>query len=179
MPHEIDFSALSILVVDSNLHTLTLTKNVLRTLGSSRVKPAINATVALEQLGTAAHDLAIVDMDFDDCLSGLEVVEIVRSGKDSANPRLPIIVISSSPDRQKVFAARDAGVTEFLRRPFSATELRERIISAVGHTRSFVKSKTFSGPDRRRTRVSDFEGSDRRKQTERDGPGSPQDLETA
>ena len=135
--------------------------------------------MALEQLNTTAHNLAIVDMDFNDCLSGLEVVEIVRTGNESANPRLPIIGISSSPDRQKVFAARDAGVTEFLRRPFSATELRERIVSAVGHTRSFVKSKSFSGPDRRRTRVSDFKGSDRRKQTERDGSGNPQDLETA
>ncbi len=178
MSHEIDFSALSVLIVDSNLHTLTLTKNVLRTLGSNRVRPAINATVALEQLNTTAHDLAIVDMEFNDCLTGLEVVEIVRSGNESTNPRLPIIVISSSPDRQKVFAARDAGVTEFLRRPFSATELRERIVSAVGHTRSFVKSKSFSGPDRRRTRISDFEGSDRRNQPERDEPGSPEDLET-
>jgi DNA-binding response OmpR family regulator len=52
--------------------------------------------------------------------------------------------------RERVIAARDTGVTEFLVKPFTANDLYKRIDHVIMKPRQFVKSPDFFGPDRRR-----------------------------
>ena len=59
--------------------------------------------------------------------------------------------------------ARDAGVTEFLVKPLSAQALHQRILSVVAHPRPFIRTPTFFGPDRRRTKAAEYTGPERRK----------------
>ena len=144
------FSNLSVLVVDSNHHTLSLTKAMLQSIGAVRVTRAANAISACETLQLAEHDLAIIDMGFDDCLSGVEIVQVVREGEDIGNPRVPIIMTSSQPDAKSVLAARDAGIYGFLRRPFSARDLHDRIVSALSERRGADRRRADAAPERRR-----------------------------
>ncbi len=46
--------------------------------------------------------------------------------------------------------ARDAGVTEFLVKPFTAHDLARRIAHVINKPRDFIETQDFFGPDRRR-----------------------------
>ena len=59
-------------------------------------------------------------------------------------------MLTARADKHSVHAARDAGVTEFLAKPFSAKTLSTRIIAIVDNPRSFVENPSYAGPDRRR-----------------------------
>ena len=61
-----------------------------------------------------------------------------------------------------VTEARDAGVNEFLIKPFSVDGLKRRIIATVNNPRDFIEVESYFGPDRRRTEK-EFHGVDMRK----------------
>ena len=48
--------------------------------------------------------------------------------------------------------ARDAGVTEFLVKPFTANDIARRITHVINRPRDFIETQDFFGPDRRRRR---------------------------
>jgi DNA-binding response OmpR family regulator len=72
-------------------------------------------------------------------------------------------MISAAPDARRIAEARDAGVTEFLRKPFAAAHLQSRLVSIEANPRGFVEAETYQGPDRRRKSV-DVGDKDRREE---------------
>lgn len=66
-------------------------------------------------------------------------------------------------EKQRVTAARDAGVTEFLAKPISAKALYQRVVNIVANPRPFIKTKVYFGPDRRRAINPNYIGPERRK----------------
>ena len=64
--------------------------------------------------------------------------------------------------------ARDAGVSEFLAKPFSLEMLVRRMNAAIQQPRPFVECSVFTGPDRRRKCDLDFDDEDHRKNGQSD-----------
>ncbi len=58
-------------------------------------------------------------------------------------------MISHCTDQPRVVAARNAGINEFLAKPFSARDLYQRICSTILNPRPFIRAKNYVGPDRR------------------------------
>ena len=172
-----DPSKASVLVVDGNSFHLRLTMNMLRAIGVVNVATVTDAVAALEQLNANSYDCAIIDADFDDCLNGLEIVQIVRSSDSMADPYLPVVLLGTKPERDLVFQARDAGVHEFLRRPFSTDQLYERLLAAVALDRQFVRSASYRGPDRRRLRRHEYDGPERRRSLAQSDDDAEQEIE--
>ncbi len=103
-------------------------------------------------------------------LDGLDFVRLVRTAKDSANPYVPIIMLTGYTEYRRVVEARDAGVNEFLAKPISARALYQRFASIIDNPRSFIKTKNYFGPDRRRQNLSAPRGvPERRKDTAEEG----------
>ena len=94
---------------------------------------------------------------------GLELTQMIRQPGANANPFVPIIMLSGHSEKKRVIAARDAGVTEFLAKPLSAKALYQRILNVVSNPRPFIKTKTYFGPDRRRSANANYAGPERRK----------------
>ncbi len=88
---------------------------------------------------------------------------MVRTGKDSPNPFVPIIMTTAYAEKQRVMEARDIGITEFIAKPLSAKTLMARITAVIEHPRPFVRSPRYFGPDRRRRQASDYTGPERRQ----------------
>ncbi|MCY1556951.1 hypothetical protein D9M68_937530 [compost metagenome] len=63
---------------------------------------------------------------------------------------MPVIMMSAAPDAKRIAEARDAGVTEFLRKPFAASHLQTRLTSIEANPRGFIEAEQYKGPDRRR-----------------------------
>jgi two-component system chemotaxis response regulator CheY len=160
MPSEVN-SRVSILVIDDNLHMRAIIKALLRAFHLSNVTEASDGAEGLDILNSNEFDLVIVDYSMP-IFNGLEFVQMVRTSSDSKNAYIPIIMITGHSNRDLVNQARDAGVTEFMVKPVTAKSLFDRIVSIIDRPRAFVRSKSFFGPDRRRTRGKPYKGEMRR-----------------
>ena len=154
-------SALQILLVDDNPHMRTIASAVLQSAGIRKVFEAADGGTGLQILREHAIDLAIVDYNMFP-LDGVEFTRLVRNSPDSANPYLPIIMMTGHSGKQRVYEARDAGVTEFLAKPITAKGVLDRIQSVIWKPRPFVKTDGYFGPDRRRVNAAHFRGPYRR-----------------
>lgn len=87
----------------------------------------------------------------------------MRKNPASRNVFVPIIMVTAQSEEWKVMKARDAGVTEFLVKPFTAKAMAKRITMVIEYPRQFVRTDDFFGPDRRRHKVSTYTGEERRR----------------
>jgi two-component system chemotaxis response regulator CheY len=72
-------------------------------------------------------------------------------------------MLTGHSEKKRVMAARDAGITEIMVKPISAKALYQRILNVVANPRAFIRTKSYFGPDRRRSVSSNYVGPERRK----------------
>ena len=157
---EMEISEINVLIVEDNLHFRTLMRTILQALGVEIVEEARDGAEAMEVLASFDADLAIIDWKMDG-VDGVECVRRIRSGEDSVNRFLPIIMVTGYTDENLAKEARNAGVNDFLSKPISAKSLMSRISSVISEDRSFIESGDFFGPDRRRQGI-EYAGAERR-----------------
>ncbi|MFN3560238.1 MAG: response regulator [Brevundimonas sp.] len=156
-------AALQVLLVDDNQHMRAITSAVLQSAGIRKVREATDGAAALEVLREHPVDLVIVDFNMFP-LDGVEFTRLVRNSPDSANPYLPIIMMTGHSEKTRVYEARDAGVTEFVVKPITAKAILDRIQAVIFKPRPFVKTDGYFGPDRRRVQSTSYTGPWRRAQ---------------
>ena len=157
-----NLSRLNFLIVDDNKHMLALVKGILHALGVKNVLEAVDGADAFKELRHFPADVIISDWNMSP-LDGMDFVRMVRTGSDSPNPFVPIIMLTGYTEMNRVTEARDSGVHEFLAKPISAKKLYGRIKSIIEHPRSFVRVGLYFGPDRRRRANPNYNGAERRK----------------
>lgn len=153
------------LVVDDNMFIRTTVRLVLKAMGSRDVEEAINGEEALDRIALAQPDIVIVDWEMDP-VNGIQLVRKIRGAQDTPYAFLPIIMLTGHSEEARVATARDAGVNEFVVKPFSAQGLFTRIQTVIERPRPFVKVEGYFGPDRRRKRKP-YEGQERRHADDR------------
>jgi DNA-binding response OmpR family regulator len=146
---EYDLSGLDILLVEDNLHMRRIIRTILHSLGVKKVREAEDATSGLAMAQEAGIDMILCSWLMD-IVEGPEFVQLIRSGKNSKNPYVPIIMLSAFTEMSKIVAARDAGINEFLVKPVSPKSLYQRIVAIIEKPRPFVRTSSFFGPCRRR-----------------------------
>jgi two-component system, chemotaxis family, chemotaxis protein CheY len=161
--------SLAVLLVDDNQHMRAITSAVLNSAGIHKVHEAPDGAVALDILSHQPVDLAIVDYNMFP-LDGVEFTRLVRTGPDSANIYLPIIMMSGHAEKSRIYAARDAGVTEFLVKPITAKAILDRINAVILKPRAFIKTSAYCGPCRRRRDFEAYAGPFRRAADSRRSP---------
>jgi len=158
----IDFNRLRFLVIDDNAHMRRIVRTLLHGFGTREVYEAEDGVAGLEAFTHYMPDIVLTDWAMPN-LNGLELTQKIRQTGVNANPYTPIIMLTGHSEKSRVIAARDAGVTEFLAKPISAKSLYQRILTVVVHLRPFIKTKSYFGPDRRRTVNPNYVGPERRK----------------
>lgn len=156
-----DLSEVDFLIVEDNWILRTMLAELLNGLGTPHPRAARDGSQALTEIALKVPDLVITDWEMSP-MNGIELVRHVRDETVSRCPTLPIIMLTGYGEREKVIEARDAGVNEFLIKPFTTRALYQRILQLIEKPRHFVRSDEYFGPDRRR-RVEDFAGRDRRQ----------------
>ena len=141
--------SVNILILDDNRHMRSLVQSILHALGVKHIREAADAPQAFKELQHFHADIIIADWHMEP-LDGLDFVRLVRTAKDSPNPYVPIIMLTAHTEYSRVCEARDAGVNEFLAKPISAKALYARFASIIENPRSFIRTKTYFGPDQRR-----------------------------
>jgi DNA-binding response OmpR family regulator len=77
--------------------------------------------------------------------------------------RVPIIMVTAEATATTILGARDAGVHEFLRKPFTSGDLLKRVENVALKPRDWVEAVGYVGPDRRRFNSGEFSGPGKRK----------------
>jgi two-component system, chemotaxis family, chemotaxis protein CheY len=158
----IDFNKLRFLVIDDNAHMRRILRTLLHGFGARDVYEAEDGAAGLEAFTHYMPDIVLTDWAMP-IFDGLELAQMIRQPGANANPYAPIIMLTGHSERQRVVAARDAGITEFMAKPISAHALYQRILNVVANPRPFIKTKSYFGPDRRRTIKPAYTGPERRK----------------
>ncbi len=153
--------SVNVLLVDDNQHMRAITSAILQSAGMRNIREVADGAAALDSLREHPVDLAIVDFNMFP-LDGVEFTRLVRNSPDSANPYLPIIMMTGHSERTRVTEARDAGVTEFVAKPITAKAVFDRIKAVILKPRPFIKAESYFGPDRRRLKVQNYKGPFRR-----------------
>lgn len=159
------FSKLDVLVIDPSPHMAALIGQMLRHLKVRRIDEVQGSDAAALLLQSHRFG-AIMLNDSLTPMDGVTLVKALRAASEGLNRDTPVIMMSANPDAAGIAAARDAGVTEFLRKPFATQHVETRLASILTAPREFIEAKAFAGPDRRRKRV-DYKGSERRGDTKR------------
>src|SRR5437016_1684035 len=158
----IDFNRLRFLIIDDNANIGRMVRTLLHGFGTREVYEAEDGAGGLEAFNHYSPDIVLCDWAMP-IFDGLELAQMIRQPGANSNPYVPIIMLTGHSEKKRVVAARDAGVTEFMAKPISANALYQRILNIVANPRPFIKTKTYFGPDRRRTVNPNYSGPERRK----------------
>lgn len=145
----IDFSKISILIAEDNREVRNIIVEILKVLGVGKITVAVDGKEAFKKYMHEKPDIILTDWEMHP-VNGLEFIKQVRTDELSYNKAVPIIIITGYTAPNRVVSARDSGITEFLVKPFTATQLIQRIVHVINSPRNFVEAPDYKGPDRRR-----------------------------
>ncbi len=119
-----------ILIVDDYKTMLRIIRNLLKQLGFDNVDEAIDGSSALQKLREKDCGLIISDWNMEP-MSGLQLLKEVRA--DIKLKELPFIMITAESKSENVIAAKEAGVSNYIVKPFNAATLKGKLTTVLGN----------------------------------------------
>ncbi len=121
---------MSILIVDDYKTMLRIIRNLLKQLGFNNVDEAIDGSSALTKLRDKDFGLVISDWNMEP-MSGLQLLKEVRA--DVKLKEIPFIMITAESKSENVIAAKEAGVSNYIVKPFNAATLKGKLTTVIGN----------------------------------------------
>ncbi|MDH3229388.1 MAG: response regulator [Rhodospirillales bacterium] len=118
-----------ILIVDDYKTMLKIIRNLLKQLGFTNVEEATDGSEALGKLRDGEFDLVISDWNMEP-MTGLQLLKEVRA--DDRLRAVPFIIITAESKIENVVAAKEAGVSNYIVKPFNAATLKAKLTSVLG-----------------------------------------------
>ena len=150
-----------VLIVDPAQASARLLVELLQNVGLGQAWTAASTEQALS-LAAATEPFVIFTECLVDGVDGAQLTRRLRRGNLSCR-KAPVIMITAQATPASILAARDAGVHEFLRKPFAIKDLVRRIEVVATRPRSWVEAVGYVGPDRRRFNSGEYRGARRRR----------------
>jgi len=118
-----------ILIVDDYKTMLRIVRGLLNQLGFSNIDEATDGTAALAQLAQKQYGLVISDWNMEP-MSGFELLKHVRGAEKTKT--LPFIMVTAESKTENVILAKQAGVSNYIVKPFNADTLKGKIEAVFG-----------------------------------------------
>jgi two-component system phosphate regulon response regulator PhoB len=119
-----------ILVVDDHPDTLALVARALEE-DQYTVSKATSGSEALQMIDEHMPDLVVLDYKMTG-MDGLAVMKALRA-KPETQP-LPVLMLTAMTDEPSTRAGFDAGVTDYVTKPFSIPQLTARVRACLART---------------------------------------------
>jgi two-component system chemotaxis response regulator CheY len=116
-----------ILIVDDSSTMRRIIINTLSRIGYTDVVEGENGKSGLEKLGQGGVEMIITDWNMPE-MDGLEFVKTVRG----SNPSIPILMVTTNAAKEDIVEALQAGVNNYVVKPFTPDTLKEKIESLLG-----------------------------------------------
>ena len=121
---------MNILIVDDYTTMLRIIKNLLKQLGFNNVDEATDGTMALEKVKAKSYGLVISDWNMEP-MTGYEFLKKIRASEE-AYKTVPFIMVTAESKTENVIAAKQAGVNNYIVKPFNAETLKMKISAVLG-----------------------------------------------
>ncbi|WLD58142.1 response regulator [Salinispirillum sp. LH 10-3-1] len=124
--------AIKILVVDDASFIRDLIRRTVRSqLPEVDVEEAINGKRAQSLLNKMQFDLILCDWEMPE-INGLQLLQWLRANeKDEGHASTPFIMVTSRGDKSHVVKAVEAGVTDYVGKPFTSEQLLRKVLKAL------------------------------------------------
>lgn len=113
-----------ILVVDDYQTMVRIVRNLLKQIGYENVDDASNGEEALKKIREKQYGLIISDWNMEP-MTGFQLLQAVR--EDASIADTPFIMVTAESKTDNVVAARRAGVSHYIVKPFNAATLKAKI----------------------------------------------------
>lgn len=113
-----------ILIVEDFNTMRRIQRNMLHRLGYDDVDDAADGASALERLAARRYGLVISDWNMAP-MTGFELLKRVRGG--AHNPDVPFLMVTAESGAASVEAAREAGVSDYLVKPYTQDDLKAKL----------------------------------------------------
>jgi two-component system, chemotaxis family, chemotaxis protein CheY len=120
----------NVLIVDDYKTMLRIIRNLLKQLEFDNVEEATDGQEALAKLRAGQFGLVISDWNMAP-MTGLDLLKEVRA--DARLRDIPFIMITAESKTENVVAAKQAGVSNYIVKPFNAETLRDKIEKVMAH----------------------------------------------
>ena len=122
--------SMNVLIVDDYKTMLRIIRNLLRQLGIENVDEATDGGTALTKLRESDYGLVISDLIMQP-MTGLQLLKEVRA--DEKLKQIPFIMVTAESKTENVVAAKEAGVTNYIVKPFNAATLKQKLEAIWGN----------------------------------------------
>ena len=118
-----------ILIVDDYKTMLRIIRNLLKQIGFDNVEEATDGTEALQKLREKKFSLIISDWNMEP-MTGIELLREVR--QDDNLKKTPFIMVTAESKTENVVIAKEAGVSNYIVKPFNAATLKSKLAGVLG-----------------------------------------------
>jgi len=122
---------MNVLIVDDYKTMLRIIRNLLKQLGFENVDDATDGTMAFEILNKGEKTFGLIISDWNmEPMTGIELLRKVRA--DEKLKTIPFIMITAESKSENVIAAKEAGVSNYIVKPFNAETLKAKLVTVLG-----------------------------------------------
>ena len=126
----IDFS-MPVLVVDDFKTMRRIVNGLLTQIGFKNIDEAEDGNSALEKIKTKQFKLIVSDWNMEP-MSGFELLQKIRASDNQALKSLPFIMVTAESKPENIIEAKQAGVNNYIVKPFNAETLKGKIAAVFG-----------------------------------------------
>ncbi len=120
----LDIEDINVLIVDDSPTSLKYIRKILNDIGIDQITQATNGQEAFELITTHLFDLIITDFNMPE-MDGLQLTNSIRA--DSSQQSIPILMLTSEQNENRLAAVKKAGVSAILDKPFKPASIRKLI----------------------------------------------------
>jgi two-component system, chemotaxis family, chemotaxis protein CheY len=120
---------MKVLVVDDYKTMVRIIRNLLKQLDFNNVDEAADGSAALRKLRDGDFGLVISDWNMEP-MTGIQLLKEVRA--DDKLKELPFIMVTAESKTENVVAAKEAGVNNYIVKPFNAATLKSKLVGVLG-----------------------------------------------
>ena len=118
-----------ILIVDDYKTMLRIVRNLLKRVGFENVDEAADGGEAFNKMKEKQYGLVISDWNMEP-VTGIQLLQQVRA--DANMKDTPFIMITAESKTENVIAAKGAGVSNYIVKPFNAETLKQKLTAVLG-----------------------------------------------
>ncbi|MBO9428457.1 response regulator [Sulfitobacter sp. R18_1] len=119
----------NIIVIDDHTTMVRIIVKLMQEVGFKKIDTATDGKEALGLIAEKDYSLIVSDWNMEP-MSGLELLKKVRANARTAS--IPFIMVTAESKPTNVLAAKEAGVTNYIVKPFTAATMKHKLESIFG-----------------------------------------------
>lgn len=120
---------MNVLVVDDYKTMVRIVRGLLEQLGFKNIDDAADGASALQKIQSGDYGLILSDWNMTP-MTGYELLKAVRS--DPRTRATPFVMVTAEAKAENVVAARQAGVNNYIIKPFTLAVLKQKLTTVLG-----------------------------------------------